>query len=216
MASIVTSGFFSRPAPAPAAIGTLLDNSYALITGAFRSIGTIIPNVVVEENHHDELLITDHPVEFGAIISDHAFKKPVSVQMRCGWSNSSAQTEGYVQQVYQALIALQDERQPFDVYTGKRVYHNMLLQSLAVTTDQESEWALMVVADLREIIITNTQATAAPNAAQAAPQRTGSPSYLGTQATNPYPGAPTFAQTTTIQYGSAPLNAGSSPYIYGG
>lgn len=53
-----------------------------------RSIGPIVANVTIEERHVDELDITDHPVERGATISDHAFKRPSEVVIRCAWSNS--------------------------------------------------------------------------------------------------------------------------------
>ena len=62
---------------------------YAMILGGSRQIGTIIPEVVIEEMHRDRLIITDHPVESGAAISDHAFKMPVEVDMRVGWSDSA-------------------------------------------------------------------------------------------------------------------------------
>ena len=48
----------------------------------------IIAQATVEEIHNDELDITDHPVENGTTISDHAFKRPEKVTIRCGWSNS--------------------------------------------------------------------------------------------------------------------------------
>jgi hypothetical protein len=41
-----------------------------------RKIGVIIPDVVVSEKHSDTLEITEHPVETGAAISDHAYKRP--------------------------------------------------------------------------------------------------------------------------------------------
>lgn len=54
----------------------------------YRAIGNIIANVTVEERHQDDLEITDHPIEQGAVISDHAFKRPVEVTIECAWSNS--------------------------------------------------------------------------------------------------------------------------------
>ena len=50
--------------------------TYALISSPVRSIGTVIPDVVIEEAHRDELIITQHPVEKGATITDHAFARP--------------------------------------------------------------------------------------------------------------------------------------------
>ncbi len=53
-----------------------------------RSIGAFTGYVAIEETHEDVLEITDHPVELGAKISDHAYKEPSSVIIRAGWSNS--------------------------------------------------------------------------------------------------------------------------------
>ncbi len=66
--------------------------TYALITGPGRSIGTLIPDVIVGEAHRDELIITQHPVEGGGIISDHAFLRPVEVEMQIGYSDSTGDT----------------------------------------------------------------------------------------------------------------------------
>lgn len=127
-----------------------------------RSIAGIVPNVAIEESHHDELTITDHPVEQGASISDHAYKNPAEVTCRYGWSDSSSIStlwNGDVNQVYQQLLDLQQSRVPFDLTTGKRAYSNMLIKSLGVTTDRSSENALMLTAVMRQVIIVQTQAT---------------------------------------------------------
>jgi hypothetical protein len=42
----------------------------------------------VKEIHNDELEVTEHPVEVGAMISDHAFKRPVELVLEIAWSNS--------------------------------------------------------------------------------------------------------------------------------
>jgi len=148
-----------------------------------RMIGTIIPDVTIEEVHHDELVITDHPVEIGSTISDHAFMRPVEVQMRVGWSDSTEQSVGFVQRVYEELRILQGSREPFNVSTGKRSYKNMLIASLAITTDKQSEFALSCVAGIREVIITSTSGGSglASNSAQSDPAATGGVQQLGTQ-----------------------------------
>lgn len=135
----------------------ILDSFFALITHPNpRIIGTIIPDIVIEEICNDQLQITEFPVETGAPISDHAYKRPPEIIMRCGFSNSTAQSEGYVQEVYALFLALQAQLEPFSVTTGKRQYGNMLISSLLVTTDQESEYALNVVVGLKMVIITST------------------------------------------------------------
>jgi hypothetical protein len=42
-------------------------------------------------------------------------------------------------ETYQELLDLQNSRVPFDVVTGKRIYTNMLIRALEVTTDRTSE-----------------------------------------------------------------------------
>ena len=53
-----------------------------------RSIGPIVAQVTLQEVHTDTLEITDHPVEQGAAITDHAFKRPAELIITCAWSNS--------------------------------------------------------------------------------------------------------------------------------
>lgn len=158
------------------AVNSILNASVASLFSSSRSISYIIPDIVIEEIHNDELRITDHPVETGAAITDHAFKMPSEVVIKCGFSNSSAQAEGYVQSVYDLLLDLQAAREPFDISTGKRVYSNMLIRGLGVVTNPESEFALMVSASCREIIIVDTQNTSyiGKEKNQAMPETTGS------------------------------------------
>ncbi|MEJ2896222.1 phage baseplate protein [Bordetella avium] len=146
-----------------------------------RSIADVIPDVAVEEIHSDDLIVTDHPVEQGASISDHAFKKPAEVALRYGWSNSSAVNNVMrggltvsVEDVYQKLLALQESREPFDLITGKRAYNNMLIVSLKVETNIITNDVLYISAICRQIITVPTYLTAAaPHEDQSNPEVTG-------------------------------------------
>ena len=60
-----------------------------MLFGQARDIGGIIPDVILEEHTQDTLVITDHPVEYGATISDHAYKAPVELMMRVGYTPQS-------------------------------------------------------------------------------------------------------------------------------
>ncbi|MCX2699261.1 phage baseplate protein [Ochrobactrum chromiisoli] len=134
-----------------------IDAAFGLLITPQRSIGTVFPDVTLQEIGRDDMVVTDHPVEMGAPISDHAFKRPVAVELRYAWSNSTAGYVGYVQEVYEALLALQNSRQPFDISTGKRLYTNMLITSLTQYTDPENEYGLLVACECREVIIAETQ-----------------------------------------------------------
>lgn len=52
-------------------------------------IGGITVDTTIEEQYEDSLEVTEHPVEFGAQITDHSFKRPMELMLRCGWSDSS-------------------------------------------------------------------------------------------------------------------------------
>lgn len=136
-----------------------------------RKIGIIVPSVVISEKHSDTLEITEHPVEIGAAVSDHAYKRPSEVVMQVGFAgggslldlldtSSIGLTAGLSpKEVYQNLLDLQSTRVPFDVVTGKRIYSNMLLRGLEVETDSTTENVLSAVVTLREVIITSTTTT---------------------------------------------------------
>lgn len=166
-----------------AAIAAGASYSGAVLLRAPRRIGTVVPQVVVDEMATDELMITDHPVEIGAAISDHAFKRPAVIVMRCGWSNSSPLSGGpstsYVRQVYEELLKLQGSRVPFDVVTGKRLYKKMLIAGLTMQNNAALENSLMVVCQMREVILVSTSTAQVPASSQAQPQNTAAPSNTG-------------------------------------
>lgn len=56
-----------------------------------RQFGQFVADVVVREVHTDTLEITDQPVEQGASVADHAFKRPAELVIEMMWSNSPQQ-----------------------------------------------------------------------------------------------------------------------------
>ena len=150
-----------------------------------RSIGGIVAQVTIEEREHDELFITEHPIEQGAPINDHAFKRPSEVNIRAGWSAGNAgDLSANGNGVYGLLLSWQAALNPFDLYTGKRVYHNMLIQSIVVTTNKESEFALMADITCRQVIIVRTQtaqdAISSDTTSQKEPEKTATSDDKGT------------------------------------
>jgi hypothetical protein len=201
----------------------------SLIVKPKRSMGPFDDYVTIEELHTDAMEITDHPIEQGALISDHAYMRPPELVIKAGWSNSKTttnpltsivgdaisqvtsgapgllvgavrgitqplvdgvngllNTSGLVKQsiglgqgtnqinaTYGKLRALQEGREPFDVFTGKRVYANMLIKSLITTTDKNTENILNITITLRAVTLVGTRLlTAAPVAAQKSPEVT--------------------------------------------
>lgn len=172
-----------------------------------KRFGTITIPVTIEEAHQDELQITEHPVEKGAEINDHAFKRQPDVTIKCGWSNAdlgalagtleaifeggSLPSADYISTVYSQLLALQGLREPFEVVTSLRLYENMLFKSLGVTKDQKTGAALSVTATLKQLRIVNTQATTLPpRENQADPASTAETQNTGVKAATPATPAP--------------------------
>jgi len=152
-----------------------------------RNIGGFIADVTIREDHEDELVVTENPVEQGADVTDNSFKAPARLTVDIGYSNSSAQSDGdpnYVQEQYANFLALQASRQPFDVITGKRMYSNMLITMLHTVTDKDTENALFLTVRMREIILVDTQTVSVPPTANMnAPGDTGATQNTGTQQT---------------------------------
>jgi hypothetical protein len=122
-----------------------------------RSIGGIKADVTVEEDERDEVTVTEHPVEQGAPIADHAFKRQEEVTIQAGWSSTKSGDLSAETGIYGMLLNWQASFQLFDLYTGKRRHKNMLITSLAVSTDSHKEYSLMATIACREVILTKTQ-----------------------------------------------------------
>jgi hypothetical protein len=176
------------------------------------------PFVTISEHRHDEVQITDHPVEVGSVVSDHAYRMPASLQMRIGWTPSSAAGSGnpsifglaiptlsgflgqsggagntYIQEIYTLLLGIMGARQLVQIATPKRTYQRMLLHSVTEETTTETENTLVVVCAFREIMqasIQTGQLVVNP-AAQAAPEQTTPTAPQGDkQVTEPLPVPP--------------------------
>lgn len=186
----------------------------ALLLGTKRSLeptdlgGTvtgeaIIPDVVISEMHSDEVSVTMHPVDVGAQISDHAFRQPATVVCIFGWSDSSRLVNSLfdgslfrgmdsVNEVYDRLLALKDQRQPLKLSTAKRVYDNVIITKITTTTTVDTENSALIEVTFQEILIAQPKEVTLASIKQASPSRTASLKNAGQRiATN--------AQTALLQ-----------------
>jgi hypothetical protein len=157
-----------------------MDIISTLFSQQSRKIGLIIPDVVISEKHSDTLEITEHPVEDSAPVADHAFRKPSELVMEVGFAGGGSLLDLLdttsvgvglglsPKETYDQLLVLQRSRLPFDVVTGKRIYKNMLIRVIDVTTDRTSENVLMASLVLREVLISQTQSITVANKADMA------------------------------------------------
>lgn len=171
-----------------------------------RSIAGFVADVTVEEDHTDELEITRFPTEQGAAITDHSFKQPAVVRILCGYSSSSRSSGGdpnYVQQVYDQFLTLQASRETFTIYTGKRIYDNMLIRRLHTKSNDKEENVAMLDVECQEILITTTQTVTVPPASSMKnPQNNAATSNAGAQSLQP---GGSFNSAAALSDGIAPL-----------
>jgi hypothetical protein len=123
--------------------------------------------VTLTENTIDEIEITRQPVQTGAAITDHAFKKPVTFSAQILFQSSIGGSLGFTSSApvgqfgaggslpatYAKLLALQSSFMPFTVTTPKRTYNNMLLRTLGLTTDKKTENILAINIAFEEVIL---------------------------------------------------------------
>lgn len=117
--------------------------------------------VTITENTTDAIEITQQPVQQGANIADHAFKKPVTLSIQIRFQQSIlpglSLTEGFtapqnLASIYQNLRQLQQSFVPMTCTTPKRTYNNMLISAIGLTTDKTTENVLAVNVSFQEII----------------------------------------------------------------
>ncbi len=135
------------------------------IFGPKRTIGPINVQVVKNEATSDILTITKQPIQQGASITDHAYKEPTVFSVNVLFQDNSLSQilspfgNTGLAKIYKSLLDLQSSRVPFDIVTPKRVYTNMLMASLGMTTDKETENCLAISASFQQIIIVNVTLT---------------------------------------------------------
>lgn len=131
----------------------------------------------VNENHTDTLTITEHPVETGANVSDHAQKEPDSLTLQGIISNQPillnlvddlqpsvpGGTPGNrAQDAYNEFLRLQQTASLLKVTTELRNYQNMMIQDINVRRDKTTRNILDIGLTLREFRRATVETTDAP------------------------------------------------------
>lgn len=137
--------------------------------GKDREIDQITVQTILDENTNDTLTVTKQPVQQGASITDHSYKEPTTLSMRILAKDNniisgllSTFSGGGLSSLYQEFQDLQSSRTPFDIITPKRIYHNMLMTVLRLTTDKNTENCLALDMSFQEVIIVNVVGAQVP------------------------------------------------------
>jgi hypothetical protein len=128
---------------------------------AKTNIGGWFFDAYLKMTHTSRLTITDHPVQTGAALTDHAFLQPRELSIEVGMSNVATSlvpgqfTGGYSRSVtaYQVLKDLQALRVPIQVHTRLGLYENMLVEVLSAPDDYTTLEGLRATVTFREILV---------------------------------------------------------------
>jgi hypothetical protein len=167
--------------------------------------GDLVPDTVLEERSEDESVITEQPVEAGSTTSDHAYDLPQNLELTYAWSaappnGGPVRGESFIADTYAQILQLKSGKVLCGAVAGKRQYKNLLIKSVAVTTDKDSEYLLLARISLKQILFTYTQSgTVTPASQMAFPEKTMPTANNGLRALQP---APNFNGGST---GSTPL-----------
>ncbi len=115
----------------------------------------------VRESHAGSVKITDHPVQGGWNISDHAYNLPDSLTIEVFSSDSmdtikTNQFKDYSTKsvsVYEILRSLKERRVLVSVRTRLRRYENMIIEKMSSTDDYKTANSFRCVVSLRQIMV---------------------------------------------------------------
>jgi len=143
-----------------------------------KSLGGIELDAILTENHNSIVSVSKNPIELGADITDHAIIEPKRLNIRAIVSDSPLGSAAFAQIVdtitglfgtstsgnltrsnaaYNALIQLQEAREPIQVQTKLKLYENMLITSINTTQDKDTSRIVSLDISLEEIRIVSTE-----------------------------------------------------------
>ena len=117
-------------------------------------------DAIIRAEHNTGLRLTEHPIQSGANVVDHAFQLPAILTLEIGMSDAMDAmiqgqfTGGETKSVsaYQKLIELQAGRYPLQVTTRLNTYQNMVIEMIQAPDDHKTIYGLRCTVVLRQLI----------------------------------------------------------------
>lgn len=199
-------------------MGFLSEPLSFLSIGPTRSFAGFSGYVTINENTVDELEITQQPVQQGASISDHAFKKPIELSIQILFQ-SDLILGNDLATIYNNLLNLQIPQptppaafvgplpasgvppaqpagpaalQVVTVTTPKRTYKNMVAKMIKCTTDKNTENILSIGITFQEVITVSVGLTDVPASQLKNPSSNAATQTVGNKQSSLYTGSQIF------------------------
>jgi hypothetical protein len=164
---------------------------FMMKTSIASSLTVYFFDAVMRVEHASEMKITEHPVQTGANISDHAYQMPAKLVMEIGMSDAmdtlgpNSWTGAYTKSVsaYRTLVSLMQNRIPLKIHTRLINYENMLIESIHAPDDYKIQFGGRFTVNFKQIItaqIFTTTESSRPNASTQTNSGTVNPSAAPT------------------------------------
>lgn len=123
----------------------------------------LIFDAIFSAEHQTSLVITEHPVQTGSNISDHAYMEPITLTFEIGMSDvmkssipgQFSDNESRSVSAYLKLRQLQEQRLPITVVTRLGTYKNMMVLTIIAPEDNKTTYGLRANVTLRELPVVN-------------------------------------------------------------
>ncbi len=158
-------------------IQSSLNEGYTVITAKMpveTSVGLgfedeiIVLDGTLSERHSATSTLTENPVEFGPVITDHRINRqrgfivkavitdhPLFVPTTDWGSSQTGLT--YSKAAWAKLNEIRENSYPMQVVSGLQVYNNLLITSLSCSQDASNTDTLNVTINFKEVIIVRSQ-----------------------------------------------------------
>ena len=137
---------------------------------------TIEFDVTTSETHTGSTTPTDHPVESGATVSDHAIDQPDELELSGMVSNTpvlalasersrsvlGGPSSARANDAYAEIVRTRKAKTLVSVETELKTYSNMLIVGESVTRDKDTRRILDITVRFREFRTATVESTAAP------------------------------------------------------
>jgi hypothetical protein len=155
-------------------------------------------DAVLRADHQSTVRHTEHPVQVGANVSDHAFNLPSRVILEIGMSDAmdrfvanqytSADTKSI--SAFQTFKDIQVQRVPLTLSTRLFTYHNMIIESIHAMESNRTKYGLRAIITFSELFTTNIEVnktnSARPQTTDATPKGSQTPQQPDANMLDPY------------------------------
>lgn len=120
--------------------------------------GRMVFDAVFSTDHSASLTVTQHPVQSGSSVADHAFMEPDEVSIEIGMTDVAAIASGGASRsvnAYAQLRSIMELREPVTLVTRLKVYRNMLITSMSAPEDYKTMHALRAAIYFQNINMVN-------------------------------------------------------------